>query len=148
MRFELGGGAWSEPMLFLCCGFTSVNGHLLRPMTVQTISWALFHNAQSVLHMKILRTFWGFLVFLVPRLGVELELHLPGYATARAMPGLSRVCDLHHSLQQHRILSPLSKARDRTCIFTGHDVRFLTHWATTGTPCIINLFNLDSLVDM
>ena len=48
----------------------------------------------------------------VPRLGVELELQLLAYATATAMPDLSRICDLHHSLQQRWILNPLSEARD------------------------------------
>ena len=33
----------------------------------------------------------------VPRLGVESELQLLAYATAIAMPDLSRICDLHHS---------------------------------------------------
>ena len=52
----------------------------------------------------------------VPQLGVESDLQLPAYATARAMPDLSHVWDLHHSSQQHRILNPLSEVRDRTCI--------------------------------
>jgi len=50
----------------------------------------------------------------VPRLGVKLELLLPAYTRATAMPDLSHVCDLHHSSWYHRILNPLSKARDRT----------------------------------
>ena len=33
-------------------------------------------------------------------------------AMARAMPDPSRVCDLHNSSQQRRILNPLSEARD------------------------------------
>ena len=48
-----------------------------------------------------------------PRLGAKSELQLPAYTTAIAMPDLSRVCDIHHSSQQHRILNPLSKARDQ-----------------------------------
>ena len=52
----------------------------------------------------------------VPRLRVESELQLLAYATATATatrdPTL--VCDLHHSSQEHRILNPLSGARDRT----------------------------------
>ena len=48
----------------------------------------------------------------VPRLGVELELQLPAYTTATAMPDSSRICDLHHSSWQHQILNPLSEARD------------------------------------
>ena len=50
------------------------------------------------------------------RLGVELELQLPAYTTATAMWDLSPICDLHHSSGQCRILNPLSKARDGTCI--------------------------------
>ena len=50
----------------------------------------------------------------VPRLGVELELQLPAYATATATAtwDLNGICDLHHSSWQHRILNPLSKARE------------------------------------
>ena len=50
----------------------------------------------------------------VPRLEVELELQLPVYTTAATTQDLSHVCDLHHSLWQHQILNPLSKARDKT----------------------------------
>ena len=50
----------------------------------------------------------------VPRLVVESELQLLAYTTARAMPDLSCVCDLHHSSWQYQILNPLSKARDQT----------------------------------
>ena len=52
----------------------------------------------------------------VPRLGVESGLQLPAYttATATAMPDLSHVWDLHRSSRQHRILNPLSEARDQT----------------------------------
>ena len=51
-----------------------------------------------------------------PRLGVKSELQLPGYATTRAMPDPSPLCDLHHSLHQCQILSPLSEAGDWTCL--------------------------------
>ena len=50
----------------------------------------------------------------VPRLGVQLKLQPLAYTRATAMPDPSRVCDLHHSSQQRRILNILSKARDRT----------------------------------
>ena len=52
----------------------------------------------------------------VPRLGVELGLQLPAYATATATPDPDPSCvfDLHHSSQQRRILNPLSEARDQT----------------------------------
>ena len=68
----------------------------------------------------------------VPRLGVELELWLPAYATATAMPDLSHIWDLRHSSQQHQIHNPLSKARNRTCILmVTSQIDF--HWAMTGT---------------
>ena len=68
--------------------------------------------------------FFFFFVFLglhlqrmeVPKLGVKLELQLPAYATATATPDLSHICNLHHSSQQHQILSPLSETRDQTHI--------------------------------
>ena len=53
----------------------------------------------------------------IPMLGVELELQLPAYATAIAMWDPRHVCDLHRSLWQQGMLSPLSKAKDQTCIF-------------------------------
>ena len=40
----------------------------------------------------------------------------PAYTTATATQNPSHVYDLHHSSRQCRILKPLSKARDRTCI--------------------------------
>lgn len=49
----------------------------------------------------------------VPSLGVDSELQLPGYATA-TMQDPSHICDLRHSSWRHRILNPLSEARDRT----------------------------------
>ena len=52
----------------------------------------------------------------VPRLGVELELHLLAYATATATPDLSRICDLHDSSWQSQILNSLSGARNQTYI--------------------------------
>ena len=42
-------------------------------------------------------------------------------ATATATCDLSRICNPHHSSWQHRILNPMSKARDRThCICDLH----------------------------
>ena len=52
----------------------------------------------------------------VPRLGVKLKLHLPGYAPATAIPDLSHICDLYHSSWQCWILNPWSEARDQTCV--------------------------------
>ena len=68
----------------------------------------------------------------VPRLGVEL-LQLPAYTTVTATRDPSCIWDLHHGSWLHRILNPLSKARDQThiCMDTSQ-VRF--HCATKGTP--------------
>ena len=56
----------------------------------------------------------------VPRLGVELEPQLQGFATATTRSHTrqdpSHVCDLHHSSGQHQILNPQNKARDRACV--------------------------------
>ena len=52
----------------------------------------------------------------VPRLGIELELHLLVFATATAMQDPSCVYDLCHSQWQHWILNPLTEARDCACI--------------------------------
>ena len=69
----------------------------------------------------------------VPRLGVELELLLPAYTTATAMPNLSHICELHHSSRQWQILNPLSKARNWTCdLLNAGQICF--HWATMWTP--------------
>ena len=52
----------------------------------------------------------------VPTLGVESELQLPAYTRATTTPDPSHVCDLQHHSWQHRILNPLSKARDQTAM--------------------------------
>ena len=67
----------------------------------------------------------------VPRQGVESELQLLAYTTATATWDPSCVCSLHHSSWQRRILKPLSKGRDQTCVDTS---LVCYRWATTGTP--------------
>ena len=52
----------------------------------------------------------------VPRLGVELELQLLACTIAPAMQDLSLIYHLLHSLRQHWILNPLSRAKDRTLV--------------------------------
>ena len=52
----------------------------------------------------------------VPRLGVQLELQLQAYATARATPDVSCICDLPRSLLQCWMLNPMSEATDQICI--------------------------------
>ena len=70
----------------------------------------------------------------VPRWGVESELQLPAYTTARATRNLRRVCDLYPSLRKRQILNRVSKARDWTHILM--DINWIHyHWATMGTPC-------------
>ena len=50
----------------------------------------------------------------------------------------SRICNLHHSSQQHRILNPMSGARDQTCVFM--DTSWVHYqWATMGTPLFLFL---------
>ena len=79
----------------------------------------------------------------VPRLGVQLELLLPAYATATATQDPSSICDLHHSSWQHWILNPLSRARDRTRnLMVPSRIPF--HCATTGPPYL--LFNSSLLI--
>ena len=69
----------------------------------------------------------------VPRLGVKLELQLPAYTIATATPDLSCICDPHHSSWQHRILNPLSEAREPTRVFTdASQVHY--HRAMAGLP--------------
>ena len=55
---------------------------------------------------------------------VELELQLLAYATATARLDPSLVYKLHHSSQRHQILSPLRKARDRTCVMDASQILF------------------------
>ena len=47
--------------------------------------------------------------------GIKQTIAPPAYTRATAMRDPSCICNLHHSSWQHRILNPLSKARDRTC---------------------------------
>ena len=55
------------------------------------------------------------------------------YTTATAMQDPGRIWDLHHSSWRHQILSPLSKARDRTCnLVVPSQICFCC--ATMGTP--------------
>ena len=94
-------------------------------------------NKRNHNHMAYLLQCWGlgrpcyiilnyfFLIFIffflgphlwhmeVPGLGVELEPQLQAYITVTTMPDPSRICDTCCSLRQHRILNPLSEARDQ-----------------------------------
>ena len=64
---------------------------------------------------------------------VYSELLLPAYTTATAKPDLSRVCNLHYSSWQCRILNPLSEAREQSYnLMVPSQIRFC--WTTTGSP--------------
>ena len=55
----------------------------------------------------------------VPGLGVKSELPLKAYATATAMPDLSHIFDLYHSLQQSWILNSLNEVKDPHGLYVG-----------------------------
>ena len=80
-------------------------------------------------------------------LGVELEMQLPAYATATAMPDLSCVCYRYHSSRQCHILNPLSEARDWTCILMDTNWVCL-HCVTMGTLEIDNLNKLITISEI
>ena len=79
----------------------------------------------------------------VPKLGVQLELQLPTYTTATAMPDRSCVCYLHHSSRQHRIFNPLREAMDQILNLVD-TTQFHYRWATY-TKCTILVSNVDKL---
>ena len=56
----------------------------------------------------------------VPGLGAKSDLQLTAYATATAMRDPSRICDMHHSSQQHQIPNPLSEDRGQNPNPHGH----------------------------
>ena len=78
---------------------------------------------KSLLHSELL-FFFFFDLFLglypwhveVLSQGVTSELQWPAYTAATATRDLSRICNLHHSSQQHWTLNPLSEAKDGTRI--------------------------------
>ena len=76
-----------------------------------------------------------------PRLGVKLELLLPGYTTATATQDLSCICDLHHGSRQSQILNPLRKARDQINILMDpSQVRYRCNMKGTPTHLFLKLF--------
>ena len=77
----------------------------------------------------------------------QIALKLQAYATATVMPDPRHICNLHHSSQQRQILSPLSRARDRTCFLTdASQIHF--RWATTGTPIEVFLMLRKGAIQM
>ena len=107
-----------------------------RTHILMNISRIHFHcGAMGVPLLFIL--FFGFLGLCpqhveVPRLGVESELQLLAYTTAKAMWDPSCVCNLYHSSRQCQIPDPLSEARDQTHnLMDTSQIRF--HCTTMGT---------------
>ena len=106
----------------------------------------LFHLAQCFLNLSILLQIAGFpssffLFMATPAAYGNSQVRgsnqscsqLLAYATATTTPDPRPICDLHHSLQQHWIINPLGKARDRIHILVD------TSWvlnplSTMGTP--------------
>ena len=91
------------------------------------------HRAQHLQAHEMSQCFMAFFFLVlylqymeVPGPGAELELQLLAYPTAVATPDPRCICDLRHSLWQHRILNPLNETRDRTQSLMIL-VRFLTH---------------------
>ena len=81
----------------------------------------------------------------VPRLGIESELQLPAYTTATATWDPSHICNLHRSSWQHRILNPLSEARDPASWFPVGFILPLSHNGSSKTPtCDSFLIKLSS----
>ena len=121
-------------------------------LCIPQLPWEDLAYGCSILHCfapegrKLSPYFWfvWFFVFLdlylqhmeILRPGVELQL--PAYTTAIATWDPSHVCDLHHSSWQCRILNPLSKARNWTCVLM--DTSWVCFcWAMTGTLLLLFL---------
>ena len=125
---------------------TSANPHPGSPacrLSVEKPSPSRPHLSFFLKFFKKLFTYFNclylFIAFLGPhphpRLGIESELPLLGYTTATATWDPSRVCDLHRSSWQCRILNPRREARDGTRVLTDTSrIRFCC--ATTGTPSL------------
>ena len=77
----------------------------------------------------------------IPRIGVELELQMPAYATVTATRDPSCISNLYHSSQQCWIPDPLNKAMDWTCILMDTSLIHF-HWSTMGTPCFVYIHSL------
>ena len=78
----------------------SQNILIVKKLNLFLLLFSLFLLGPHVLHME------------VPGLEVKLQLQLPAYTTATAWPNPSHIFELCCSSLQHRILNPLSKARD------------------------------------
>ena len=110
LNWQTVGHYWSGAISTQCLLYSLYSGYLdILVVGLDRTEEQLNSRWGSVAHFSL-----SFFFFLglplwhmeVPRLGVEWELHLLAYTTATAMPHPWRVCDLHHSSRQHRILNP------------------------------------------
>ena len=83
----------------------------------------------------------------VPRLGVELELQLPAYTRASETWDPSRIDNLCCSLQQCQTLSPLTRARDQTCILMDISwvLNLLSHNRNSLSPYFREMASIQAL---
>ena len=90
---------WDCRLCILLC-LASFDTIFLRLFHAVAGRWKIFILFCLVLFYFILFVFLGPhpLHMEVPRLGDELQLQLPAYTTAIAMPDLSSTCHLHHRL--------------------------------------------------
>ena len=84
-----------------------------------TLKWSILYYVSFTL--TILKSIFFFFFFFFTAYGSSwargwIGAAVATYATATAMQDLSYIYDLCHSLWQHQILNPLSKARDWTWI--------------------------------
>ena len=68
------------------------------------------------------------------------------YATATAMPNQSCLCNLWCSLRRCQMLNPPSRGQGSNPQPQGYCVRFLTCWATMGTPAFCFYFSMSSAI--
>ena len=99
--------------------------------------WSIFQFCASTILFYFSFFLWPHLWHMeVPRLGVELELQLLATATATAMPDLSHICKLHHSSQQHWILTHWTRPGIKP-VSSWILVSFLNSWVATGMPLFL-----------
>ena len=95
--------------------------HVSGSMLNKKIGWFYSKLLGLVLQPPFFFFFFLLFFFLAEACGIsnarhqigESELQLPGYSTATATWSLSYICNLHYSSRQHRIINPLSEARDQ-----------------------------------
>ena len=125
-HFSLGDFSWPSSFIIktapthnILCILTLYFGHTAMVISESTLYLSRDYVLIAFLFLSFFLFFflWLYLQHMeVPGLGIESQLYLPAYATARATPDLSHIRDLCCSLQQCQVLNPLSEARDQICI--------------------------------